>query len=58
VCVVIGTDGRIGELHVVSGHPLLIQAAVDAVKQWVFSPTLMNGEAVEVESCIDIYFHP
>jgi TonB family protein len=55
---VIGTDGRIRELHVLSGHPLLIPAAMDAVKQWMFAPTLVNGEPVEVESCIEIIFHP
>jgi protein TonB len=53
---VLGTDGRIHELHVVSGHPLLIQAAVDAVKQWIFAPTILNGQAVEVQAPIQVRF--
>jgi len=53
---VLGTDGRIHELKVVSGHPLLIQAAVDAVKQWIFAPTILNGQAVEVQAPIQVNF--
>jgi protein TonB len=53
---VLGTDGRIHELKVVSGHPLLIQAAVDAVKQWLFAPTILNGEPVEVQAPIQVNF--
>jgi protein TonB len=53
---VLGTDGRIHELHVVSGHPLLIQAAIDAVKQWVFAPTILNGQPVEVQAPIQVNF--
>ncbi len=46
---VIGLDGKIIWLQVVSGHPLLIPAAQDAVKQWVYRPTLLNGNPVEVQ---------
>jgi len=53
---VLGTDGRIHELKVVSGHALLIQAAIDAVKQWVFAPTILNGQAVEVQAPIQVNF--
>jgi protein TonB len=53
---VLGTDGRIHELRVVSGHPLLITAAMDAVKQWVFAPTILNGQAVEVQAPIQVNF--
>jgi protein TonB len=53
---IIGTDGRIRSLHVDSGHPLLVKAAVDAVKQWVYRPTLLNGEAVEVIAPITVNF--
>ena len=53
---VLGTDGRIHELRVVSGHPLLIQAAMDAVKQWVFAPTILNGQPVEVQAPIQVTF--
>ena len=45
---VLGTDGRIHELKVLRGHPLLINAALEAVRQWIFEPTLLNGQAVEV----------
>ena len=53
---VIGTDGRIQNLTLVSGHPLLAPAAQAAVKQWVYKPTLLNGEPVEVMTQIDVNF--
>jgi len=53
---VLGTDGRIREIKVLSGHPLLVQAAVDAVKQWIYAPTTLNGEPVEVQAPIDVNF--
>lgn len=53
---VIGKDGTIKNLQLVSGHPLLVQAATDAVKQWVYQPTLLNGEPVEVLTQIDVNF--
>lgn len=53
---VISTDGRVQSLETVSGHPLLIQAALDAVHQWTYQPTLLNGEPVEVDTVIDIVF--
>ena len=53
---VIGIDGRLREIHVKSGPPLLIKAATDAVRQWVYEPTLLNGEPVEVITQIDINF--
>ena len=49
-------DGTIQKLHVISGHPLLVQAALDAVKKWRYSPTLLNGEPVEVIAPIDVNF--
>ena len=52
----IGKDGRIMNLSVVKGHPLLIQAALDAVKDWVYKPTLLNGQPVEVQTTIDVNF--
>jgi protein TonB len=52
----IGRDGSIQNLHVVSGHPLLIKAAVDAVKQWRYRPYLLNNEPVEVETQITVNF--
>ena len=53
---VLGVDGRIHELRVLHGHPLLIKAAMDAVKQWIFAPTLLNGEPVEVQAPIQVNF--
>lgn len=52
----IGVDGTVQALKVISGHPLLVQAAMDAVKQCRYSPTLMNGEPVEVATIIEINF--
>jgi protein TonB len=53
---VISQDGTIQRLQVISGHPLLVQSAVDAVRQWVYRPTLLNGRPVEVEAPIDVNF--
>jgi periplasmic protein TonB len=53
---VLGTDGRIHELKVISGHPFLVKAAVDAVLQWVYRPTILNGQAVEVQAPITVNF--
>jgi protein TonB len=53
---IIGTDGRIRDLHALSGNPLLVPAALDAVRQWVYSPTLLNGKPVEVIAPIMVIF--
>src|ERR1041385_6333871 len=53
---VIAKDGTIQQLEVISGHPLLVPAALEAVKQWVYQPTLLNTEAVEVVTQIDVNF--
>ena len=53
---IISKDGTIQELTVISGHPLLQQAALDAVRQWRYQPTLLNGEPVEVDTTIDVIF--
>ena len=53
---VLGTDGRIHELKVLRGHPLLVGAALDAVRRWIFEPTLLNGQAVEVAAPITVNF--
>jgi protein TonB len=52
----IGKDGTIQNLTLVSGHPLLVPAAQEAVKQWLYKPTLLNGEPVEVATVIDVNF--
>jgi periplasmic protein TonB len=53
---IIGKSGTVEQLQVVSGHPLLVQSALDAVKQWRYQPTLLNGEPVEVDTEIDVIF--
>jgi protein TonB len=53
---IITREGRIGQLRIVSGHPLLIRAAFEAVSKWVYSPTLLNGQPVEVEAPIEVRF--
>ena len=53
---IIDTDGTVQELTVMDGHPLLIQAAIDAVKQWRYQPTVVNGRPGEVDTEIDVLF--
>jgi len=53
---VIGKDGAIQNLTLVSGHPLLVPSATEAVRQWRYQPTLLNGEPVEVVTQIDVNF--
>ena len=52
----IGTDGHVQHLTVVSGHPVLVPSAMQAVKNWVYEPTLLNGKAVEVVTQIEVNF--
>ncbi len=52
----ISKDGTVQNLKVLSGHPLLSQAAILAVQQWRYAPTLLNGEPVPVITLIDIVF--
>ena len=54
--VIVGTNGTVQNLEVLSGPPLLRSAATDAVKRWVYRPTLLNGQAVEVVTQIDVAF--
>ncbi|HEX3745373.1 MAG TPA: energy transducer TonB [Bryobacteraceae bacterium] len=56
LAAVIAKDGTIQELHSLGGPALLIQAAMDAVKTWVYRPTMLNGEPVQVETTIDVNF--
>lgn len=53
----IDKQGNISGLKVVSGNPLLADAATEAVKQWKYAPFLLNGEPVEVETVLKIQFH-
>jgi protein TonB len=53
---IIAKDGTVRDLKVVSGHPLLVKAALDAVQQWLYQPTILNKEPVEVSAPIDVIF--
>ena len=53
---VIGKDGTVQNLRVVSGHPMLAAAAIDAVRQWLYRPYYLNGEPVEVDTQINVNF--
>ncbi|MGB9009203.1 MAG: energy transducer TonB [Candidatus Acidiferrales bacterium] len=53
---IIAKDGTIQELTYVSGPPLLMRNAMDAVRQWRYNPTLLNGEPVEVDTTISVVF--
>lgn len=52
----IGKDGTIEGLRVVSGHPMLQGAAVDAVRTWVYRPYLLNGQPISINTTIDVTF--
>jgi len=54
--LVIGTDGTVGEISPISGPSALVPSAIDAVKQWRYQPTFLNGNPVEVATRIDILF--
>jgi TonB family protein len=53
---IIGKDGSVSQLEVLSGNPLLAQAAVAAVREWRYRPTRLNEEAVEIETYITVNF--
>ncbi len=53
---IIGRDGAVTALEVLSGHSILAQAALEAVRQWHYRPTLLNGKPVEVETYITVIF--
>ena len=54
--MIIGKDGKVQDVTVVSGHALLIQAVLDAVRQWEYQPTLLNGQPVEVSTTVEVNF--
>ena len=57
VCrVIVSTDGSVKELEYVSGPEVLKQAAMDAVKEWRYKPTMLNGEPVEVDTTVQVIF--
>ncbi|MBI4164892.1 MAG: TonB family protein [Acidobacteria bacterium] len=53
---IISRDGTVQDLKVLSGHPLLVKAALEAVQRWRYQPTLLNGEPVEIVTDIDVNF--
>jgi TonB family protein len=53
---IIAADGTVKKVEVIGGHPLLAPAAVEAVRQWVYQPTLLNGNPVEVTTQISVNF--
>lgn len=54
---IIGANGRVQDLTLLSGQPLLVNAAMNAVRQWVYKPTYLNGVPVEVLTEVDVDFH-
>jgi len=53
---IISKDGTVQELQYISGPALLMRSAMDAVRQWKYQPTLLNGEPVEVDTTISVVF--
>jgi TonB family protein len=53
---VVGTDGRILEVKTKSGNPLLVRAAVEAVWQWAYEPSRLNGVPIEIVTNITVSF--
>ena len=53
----IDTKGKIASIRPVQGHPILVKASIDAVKQWRYRPFMFKGEPVEVETTIKVVFH-
>jgi protein TonB len=53
---IISKDGSIEQLEYVSGPPLLMKNAMDAVRQWRYRPTMLNGEPVEVDTTVSVVF--
>jgi protein TonB len=56
LAAVIGRDGSVQHLQIMTGHPLLTAAAIDAVRQWRYRPYLLNGEAIEVDTQVTVNF--
>jgi periplasmic protein TonB len=54
--IMIDKEGHVGPMSVVSGPPELIHSATDAVSQWVYKPTLLNGEPVSVVTTVDVNY--
>ena len=55
--IVIDHDGKVIETNLRSGDPVLANAAVEAVREWRYKPTLLNGKPIEVQTEVDVNFH-
>jgi len=53
---IIATDGSIQSLEIVGGDPLFYQSALEAVRQWHYKPTILNGQAVEIDTHITVIY--
>jgi protein TonB len=56
LAAVISKNGTIDNLTLISGHPMLVPAALQAVSQWRYRPYILNGEAIEVDTQITVNF--
>ena len=56
LAAIISKTGPVEQLKVISGHPLLTRAALEAVKTWRYRPTILNGQPVKVETTVDVIF--
>lgn len=54
--VIIATDGKVKDVAVLKGDPVFVQAAVEAVKQWIYKPYLLDGKPVEVDTQVQVVF--
>lgn len=54
--VLIGTDGSVTQVQLINGHPALVQSAIDAVRQWRYKATTLNGKPVEVDTVVDVIY--
>ena len=53
---IIGTDGTIQSLQIVSGDPMFLRSALEAVQQWHYKPTILNGQPVEIDTYITVIY--
>jgi protein TonB len=53
---IIGTDGTIQSLQVISGDPMFLNSAIEAVQQWRYRPTILNGQPVEIDTYITVVY--
>jgi protein TonB len=54
--ILVSRDGAVKEVNLLSGDPVLVAAAIDAVRQWRYKPILLNGQPVEAVTTVDVIF--